>query len=234
MKLKLLDLKKNIQKRSALIGIPNMWSLLSINDSFTDDEIFLEIVQNSVRTFDQAVPLVRIIKVYLSFNNTYNRYEFTDNSASYINGIIDDTMIIMIPSSIVGITRTLLGNWIPNTYVRTFIYDKPYLYRTGLMEGVWMVKGIFDHPLHPNLSQDNRFTDNSMILYMYNYGPEFKNFQDQVLHDTLRYIIDMNNNLKLPDLPVQLFEAAEQQADKLKESLDRYYYEAKQNGSLYV
>jgi hypothetical protein len=63
-KILLKDLKEKVFKRSALIPIMGLREILELNDEYSGDEIFTEIVRNSLSNFEYYHPLILEMKIY--------------------------------------------------------------------------------------------------------------------------------------------------------------------------
>ena len=60
---KIVDLKKKLFLRSALIPIDGLSDLLDLNDTFSADEILEELFKKSLRAFEYHYPLVTEFRI---------------------------------------------------------------------------------------------------------------------------------------------------------------------------
>ena len=66
---KIVDLKKKLFLRSALIPIDGLSDLLDLNDTFSADEILEELIKKSLRAFEYHYPLVTEFRISLSVSD---------------------------------------------------------------------------------------------------------------------------------------------------------------------
>lgn len=58
----LIDLKKKLFIRAALVNLTSLDEILDLNDYLSADEILLEIIKESLREFENTLPLVLEMK----------------------------------------------------------------------------------------------------------------------------------------------------------------------------
>lgn len=100
----LKDIKKKMFIRSALLSLNSLDELLGLNDYLSADEILLEIIKKALREFEMNLPLVLDMKVNRNQMCTcagLDGYcEIKSNFLLYLECIIDEGQIILVPNSI--------------------------------------------------------------------------------------------------------------------------------------
>lgn len=101
----LRDIKKKMFIRSALISLNSLDELLGMNDYLSADEILLEIIKQALRDFELTIPLILEMRINdrSQMCTCYNREgycEIKSNFLQYLNCIIGEEDIILVPNSI--------------------------------------------------------------------------------------------------------------------------------------
>lgn len=235
----LVDLKKKIFLRSALISIDSLDEIFSLNSMFTGDEILFELFKKSLRAFEFHHPLVwesRISEDYLqgsSFRDNYS--EIKTNFHLYLNCQISADQIVLVPNSTPYIR---LGTSYPTTgsYFLPADYDRPYICFGGSIPATqFYLKGICSRPIIVDYTKDLKFTKKGAIYWInIEEGVLGQKFVDQCMTDVLEYIRNLKGNFSLPNFPVDIFGAVEIAYQQLKAELDQYYLQSAWRGDFLV
>lgn len=230
---KLSDLKRMIFRRAAILPIPGLGELLSLNDDISADEILYELIRVGLRRFEFCNPLVTTSKVYID-KTKENRFEFINNFDAYLEGRVPEDLIEMIPQSIIGIGLT--PNMISQELHRRIVYDRPVLSNFLFSTGVYYVRAIYDRPIIEDYDEETKkFSDKARIYYIIpNVGSDYMKFEDFIYVEVLRYIHNLKTNMEVPGLPIQIFNAVDSTFNKLESELEQYSTSSLNNGSLII
>lgn len=225
-------LKQKIIRRSMLLQVPYLFDLMGINKAYTSDQVLSFNLEKAIQEFEYYNPLIRHFNSNLQWDSE-GQYQFCNNFSGFLRGLVPEKYIELIPNSIIGFTKG--PNYIPNTYIREFNYDRPTLKNYGLAAGVYLVKGIYNRPFVINFDSAMNITSDSAIYYMANHDTvDTLRFTDQVMMTILDYLLQMKNNMTLPNMPVDLFQGVEAAYAKLEEVVKDYYLNTLQRGQLLV
>ena len=236
-KILLSNLRDKIFKRSALIQVNGLRDILELNDEFSGDELFTEIVRRSLANFEYYHPLILEMKIYYDeqSENSSERpmyFKMVDNFNCYLDGRLSEDQITLIPNSVNGI-RTQGSYTTVGSYFRQTDYDRPYL-QIAWGVGRYVVRGICNRPLIESYNPDKTYNDKASIYWMTFDGVRGKVFLDQVLCDTLDYVRSLKSNIVLPNFPAEIFGAADIAYQQIKMELDQYYLQSNWRGDLLV
>lgn len=233
-KILLKDLKDKVFKRSALIPVNHLSRLFKFSTEFSGDEILAEIFRLSLSKFEYYHPLILDISIYYLENSTkrLGYYEMVDNFKLFLENRLDENRISLIPNSVIGI-KVQGGYTTPGSYYRATDYDKPYI-QVAWSTGEYVVRGLCSRPLIESYNPDLTFDDKAAIYWMDFNGVLGKVFVDQVLCDVLDYVRNLKANLRLPNMPVEIFDAVDTAYQQLKMDLDQYYLQSNWRGELLI
>jgi len=245
------DLKKELLRRSTILGIPDLFDILGFNGEveenstedpdYSGDKVFFSLIRQSLETFEYYYPLITFLRSNITFNNGY--YEFTNNIQAVYDGILDQEWLELVPRSIVGLTRSVpaltfgnIATVLPGMLIRTYIrYVAPRLYQQSLFNATYFIKGVYNRPFIEEYDSSGRLTDNSRIFYMeLGFGVIWDKFCKQCLLTLLEYLNSLKTNLTLPNLPVEVFSSLNEVISKYTTELDKYYNEAGTSGELVI
>lgn len=247
---RLIDLRRKIFLRSALIPVDGLSELLEMSDNFSGDEILEEIIKKSLRAFEYHYPLITEFRVSRSQLCGCRRgdgwCEVKSNFPLYLNCAIGEDQIILVPNATPKI-RIASGAGVygsgsypyPGSYSTSapIAYERPFIY-LGDMGGIYdtfYMRGIYSRPMITDYSPDRKWTEKGAIYWMnIEEGVLGQKFVDQCMVDVLDYIRGLNSNLALPSLPVQMFQACDVAYQQLKSELDQFYLQSGWRGDLLV
>lgn len=234
-KVLLKDLSDKIHKRAALIPIDGLSEIMDLNDHFSGDELLFELFTKSLRNFEYYHPLVTEMKINTACMDHCERqgyYKIRDNFKLYLQGRITEDQIVLVPNSINGV-RVVNSFASPGNYFNPNYYERPYIQMAWASEGDWIIRGIFSRPIIPGYNPDKSFNDDAAIyFFQIEEGVLAAKFLDQVLCDVLEYVRNLKANFRLPNFPVEIFDAADVAYQQIKQELDQYYLQSNWRGEL--
>lgn len=246
----IVDLKKKLFLRSALIPVDGLNELLDLNDMFSADEILEELIKKSLRAFEYHYPLVtefRVSKDQLcSCRRSDGWCEIKSNFESlYLKCAISEDQIVLVPNATPKIRLAMTGSGgyygsypYPGSYSTSapIAYERPFIFMGGMATfNQFYMHGIYSRPAIFTYNPDKTFSSEGAIYWMnIEEGVLGQKFVDQCMVDLLDYIRGLNSNLQLPSLPVQMFQACDIYYQQLKGELDQFYLQSAWRGDLLV
>lgn len=218
-KIPLLKLKDKVFRRISILALIGLEDLLSIDERVGGDEVFIEIISQSLETFEYYHPLCTHLNVYIQPDQ--GSYEFKSNFHGYLAGNLAEDQIELVPTEIIGITRS---HEYPGTYLKDFYYERPYIKLLYLAAGLYKVKGYFRRPMIINYTPERVLTGDSAIYYLDDDLREAKSsmFLNQCCMDIGKYFWRLRENFNL-QLPVDMFIGMQTMVSELETKLDAYY-----------
>lgn len=246
----IVDLKKKLFLRSALIPVDGLNELLDLNDMFSADEILEELIKKSLRAFEYHYPLVtefRISKDQLCGCRRSDGWcEIKSNFESlYLKCAISEDQIVLVPNATPKIRLAMTGSGgyygsypYPGSYSTSapIAYERPFIFMGDMATfNQFYMHGIYSRPAIFKYNPDKTFSSEGAIYWMnIEEGVLGQKFVDQCMVDLLDYIRGLKSNLQLPSLPVQMFEACDIYYQTLKSELDNFYLQSAWRGDLLV
>lgn len=240
----LKDLKRRVFLRSALISLTGLDEVFAIHDSFSGDEILFEIFKRALKTFEQHNPLVietRLNSASLAKHKFRDNYfEIKNNFQLYLDCLIDEDQITLIPNSTPYLR--VVGSYPTNpTYFQPVDYERPYICLPTLdylhnssCQGYWM-RGTYNRPIISSVGKTKEISDQDAIYWMnIEEGLKGEKFVDQCLVDVLEYVRNLKGNFQLPNYPVDIFGAVDIAYQQLKMELDQFYLQSNWAGELLI
>ena len=237
-KVLLSDLKKKIYIRSALVALGSLDELLSMSDGLTSDEILLEIFKNALREFERTNPLILEMRV-----NTKNQLnpcaaphgygEFKSNFNLYLDCIIPENQIILVPNSIPawrlgGSSYGSLSSFpTPGSYQYFSDYRRPYVFLEDMPSvDEFYVRGICSRPIIADFTGDRMFNTESgkSAIYWMNIeeGSLGTYFLDLVMVHLLDYFRQLKASIMLPGISVDVMGNVDNAYQELRGRCDQY------------
>ena len=249
-KVRIIDLKKKLFLRSALIPVDGLNELLDLNDMFSADEILEELIKKSLRAFEYHYPLVtefRVSKDQLCGCRRSDGWcEIKSNFESlYLKCAISEDQIVLVPNATPKIRLAMTGSGgyygsypYPGSYSTSapIAYERPFIFMGDMATfNQFYMHGIYSRPAIFTYNPDKTFSSEGAIYWMnIEEGVLGQKFVDQCMVDLLDYIRGLNSNLQLPSLPVQMFQACDTYYQQLKGELDQFYLQSAWRGDLLV
>jgi len=222
--LKLKDIEKETFNRTTLIAIPDLYEFFDISDRYTPQETLFNIVKLALRDWETYNPLFLTLKIYLrpDINRTF---KFEDNFKEYIKGTITEDQITLVPSTLLGLSFS--NTYVLSPMVRSIKYVPPYIYGLYYSPGRYWVNGLYKYPIYEEYDKVSKdFTDKCGIYYLGNYSESDSTYQklmDQIYVGVGNYLLGLKKNLSLPDFPIELFQALEEDVQKVQSELENWY-----------
>ena len=256
----LVDLKKKVFIRSALISLDSLDELLGLNDYLSADEILLEIFKKALKEFEKTNPLILDMPVnyqqLCGCNPPAGYGEIKSNFTLYLNCVIPENRIILVPNSLpawrVGdggymnaFSSYAGGASIPQPGAYTYFtdYRRPYVFigDLGLMQGVGggdiIIRGIVSRPIVPDWLPDKTFNPASTSSAIYwldveTSGARESFFMDLVMVNLLDYIRQMRATIQLNNVPVEVLANVDAAYQELRARCDQYELQSGWYGEL--
>lgn len=223
-KITLKDLWRITMRRSTLIPIPNLSNFFEFNNEFSKYEVFYGIVRDALDKFQYYYPLFRQQQCYLRVDKNL-RAEVSDNFKSYLDGIIDENNVFLMPTSVIGLApQPAVGMTFP---YRSYHYEIGLFMDLPYSSGLWYMACLCMRPFPEDFDDNGVPTDNCAVWFMNkDTDPEFKIFKDQVYVELCRYIYNMKQNMQLQNLPIDVFAGLQEDSQRVQGELDRIYDQA--------
>lgn len=129
----LKDIKKKLFIRSALISLNSLDDLLGMNDYLSADEILLEIIKQALKNFELTEPLILEMRInrgqMCTCYNMPGYCEIKSNFTLYLNCMIGEEDIILVPNSIPMYRIGTLSYPTASNYTYFSSYNKPLTIR---------------------------------------------------------------------------------------------------------
>lgn len=241
-KINLFKFKEDIYLALSVLPISDLDRLLEFNKKYTADEVFINIVKDTLLTFERYYPYRTTLKLpaVVCYDNdvgadgswvqTYylessgRRIKFYDNIPQVFYNIIPEDELSMIPLQV----KALKNNRITDhpSLERNFKYERPYLY--GITLGSFRYySGLFQWPVFVDLKCTNvTQLERSWILLMDEGTNVYRTFKYAMIVRICEYIQNLKNNFSLPGLPVEVFGSLEQVASRYREIVQMEYTQA--------
>ena len=257
----LVDLKRKVFIRSALIQLDSLDELLGLNDYLSADEILLEIFKKALKEFEKTNPLILEMPItyeqLCSCNAPSGYGEIKSNFLLYLNCALPESRICLIPNSLpswrVGDAYNSVnamsaytgGASIPQPGAYTYFtdYRRPYVFigDIGLMQGVGsgdlIIRGICSRPIIPDFLPDKSFnpaSENSAIYWLdvETGGARENFFMDLVMVNLLDYIRQMRATIQLNNAPIEALANVDAAYQELRSRCDQYELQSGWYGEL--
>lgn len=245
-KVLLTDLKKKIFIRSSLLALPSLDELFGINDYLSSDEVLLEIIKKALREFENSCPLILEMKLNKEQMSTcYGMpgfYEIKSNFTLYLDCIIAEDQIVLVPNSIPQWRLASGGSGTssyptPGAYTYISEYRRPYAFLDDMPSNTqFYLRGICSRPIIPDFKKDKSFNENSKkaAIYWLNVeeGSRGNFFMDLCLCHVLDYIRQLKASIQLPSMSVDVLANADSAYQELRSRVDQYLLQSGWYGEL--
>ena len=238
----LVDLKKKVYIRSALlaIGSKSIDEILGLDDTFSADEILLEIFKHALREFEESNPLVLEMKLNKGQMGTcFGRegyYEIKSNFTLWLDCLISEDQIVLVPN---GHPKWRIINSfpIPSAYTSFTDYQRPYVFLGDMpSDEQFIVKGLCSRPIIPDFLPDRTFNPVSQKAAVYwmniEEGARGEHFVDLCLCHLLDYIRQTKSSTQLPGVSIDIFSNVDSAYQELRSRCDQYKLQSGWYGEL--
>lgn len=231
-KVTLSELWKVTMRRSTLITIPKLNEFFEFNNEFSGMQVFYQIVRDALDKFQLYYPLYRVQKTYVEVDSVTHKARVYDNFEGYLKGVITEDQLFLLPGSVIGLSNvSMIGTSYP---LRDFTYDTGQFDNFWYTSGQWWMACLCYRPFPELFEENGNPTDNCAVWFMNkDLDPQYKYFKDQVYVELCRYIYNMMNNMRLSNLPIEVFAGLQEDSQRVQSDLDKVYEQAV-TGSLWL
>ena len=239
----LTDIKRKLQIRSALLSIP-LDELLGISDMLSPDEIFLEIIKKSLREFENSLPLILDMKVskgqLCGCANLPGYCEFKSNFTLFLDCIIDESQIILVPNSIPMWRLASMSYPTPGSYTYFSDYRRPYIFMEDVpWQGDWLyIRGICSRPIIPDFTRERKFNPDSKKAAVYwmniEEGARGIYFLDLCMVNLLDFIRQLKASIALPNMSIDVLGNVDSAYQELRARTEQFVLQSGWYGDLLV
>jgi hypothetical protein len=231
-KVTLKELNKDIFRRSTLISIPGLNEFFEIEESdYTSWEVFYGIVREALQKFEYYYPYNFIQKLYIEVNINKRTARTFDNFKAYLDGIVSEDQLTIMPSSVQGLA---LNGYTASIYpLRNFRYEPPEFRDFWYSTNVYYANTLINRPLFEEYNEVSKEPTDRCALYFMNKDgdSQYKIFRDQLYVELCRYIVNMKKNMILPNMPIEVFQGLEEDMQKVESQLEQIYQNALVNSA---
>jgi len=240
----LVDLKKKIFIRSALLSIPSLDELLGLNDYLSADEVLLELIKKALREYENSVPL--ILEMRLNRNQLGTCFgregwaEIKSNFTLYLDCILPEESIVLVPNSLPYIrVGGSLSYPSPGSYFPATDYQRPYLFMGDLMGNTdFYIKAICSRPIIPDFLPDKTFNADSKkaAIYWLNIeeGARGNYFMDLCMVHVLDFLRQLKASMMLPNAPVDIMQQLDPAYQELRSRCDQFQLQSSWYGEFLI
>ena len=240
----LVDLKKKIFIRSALLSIPSLDELLGLNDYLSADEVLLELIKKALREYENSVPL--ILEMRLNRNQLGTCFgregwaEIKSNFTLYLDCILPEESIVLVPNSLPYIrVGGSLSYPSPGSYFPATDYQRPYLFMGDLMGNTdFYIKAICSRPIIPDFLPDKTFNAESKkaAIYWLNIeeGARGNYFMDLCMVHVLDFLRQLKASMMLPNAPVDIMSNLDPAYQELRSRCDQFQLQSSWYGEFLI
>jgi hypothetical protein len=238
----LVDLKKKMFIRSALLALDSLDELLNINDYLSPDEILLEIIKKALREYENTLPLV------LDMNLNRNQMEscsgkagygeFKSNFTLYLNCAIDESQIVLVPRSC-PLWRCAGSYPLAGSFTYFSDYQEPYVFLGDLpTQDQFSVRALCARPIIPDFLPDKSFNPVSekAAVYWMNVeeGAKGSYFLDLCMVHLLDYLRQLKSSIMLHSMPVDVMSNLDPAYQELRARCDHFALQSGWDGQLLI
>lgn len=222
-----LPIKKLIRDtiiRSSLLALIDFRDLILVNPAYEYTEVIEQLVRKSLSEFEKKCPLFKKSRVYIPDTE----YTFVDNFQAFIDGVITEKYVTLIPKVIFSLDSSLLHSR------RSWIYTRPMMSNVYSI-GTTDVDYMCSYPVVFKKEQDyDEFTEDSAIYYISADDgiTQDSMFRVQFYHTLLKYVNNVKNNMRHPDMPMELLQGVEVELQEVGQELAEFYRRCNSHGRL--
>lgn len=223
-KLPIKKLIKDTIIRSSLLALIDFRDLILVNPMFEYTEVMEQLVRQSLSEFERKCPLFKKSRIYIPGHD----YTFVDNFQAFLDEVITEQYVILIPKVIFSLDSSLLHSR------RSWVYTRPMMsnvYSLGMTDIDYMCS----YPTIFKKEDDcDEFTNDSAIYYISADDGITQDamFRKQFYHILLKYINNVKNNMRYPDMPVELLQGVEIELQEVGQELTEFYRKCNSHGRL--
>lgn len=227
-KIKVKELVEDMLLKSSILAFVDFRDLMTSNPNFSYFSVVSKLIKSALQKHESKIPLFKTSRIYVKPGQ--NDYTFVDNFDLFLDCKIQEKYTTLIPKvSPYSADSSLLHAR------RSWVYDRPVLkrmYIQGQIDVEYMT-------YYPNIIKEDEeskdFTDDSYIYYMSLYeGPSSDLlFKRQFYYEVVNYLKGVKNNLRYPDMPIELLQGIDEEYSILQSDLQEAYRKNSSYGRLY-
>lgn len=240
----LVDLKKKLYIRSALIAVNSLDELLGLNEALSADEILLEIIKEAVREFELTNPLVLEMKLHRDQMGTcYGMEGFGEiksNFTLFLDCMISEDQIVLVPNSTPSWRSGSTSYPAAGGYTYCTEYRRPYLF-LGDMPAAdqFYIRALCARPIIPDFLPDKSFNPASQkgAIYWMNVedgGARSVFFMDLCLAHLLDYIRQLKASIQVPGLSMDIMGNVDSAYQEIRSRCDQFALQSGWRGELLI
>lgn len=223
------------------MSLNSLDELLNLNDYLSADEILLEIIKQALRRFELTIPLM--LEMRINKNQMCTCYnmpgycEIKSNFLLYLNCIIGEEDIILVPNSIPKYRIGWTSYPTAGNYVFVSDYQRPYIFTQDIptFDQLYL-RGICSRPIIPDFLPDKSFNEdsNKAGIYWLNIeeGADGYFFMNLCMVYLLDYIRQLKASLQLPNISIDILANVDSKYLELKSEIDTFELQSGNRGQL--
>lgn len=210
------DLIKDTILQSSILAFIDFQELMVVNNNFSYFDVMSRLVRLALEQHEKVCPLFKRSSIFINGNT----YEFRDTFHAFLDGKITENYATLIPK----VSPHALDTSLLHTR-RAWTYNKPVMsnvYNLGQVE----IDYIASYPVIMKEDKENKtFTKDSAIYYipMYQGTSADSMFKRQFYYQVLVYLKGVKNNLRYPDMPLELLQGIDEDYQILQGELTEFY-----------
>ena len=224
--IKIKDLIKDMLLQSSLLAFVDFKDIMLANPNFSYYEVMSRLVRLALEAHEAVCPLYKRSRIFINGST----YTFRDNFDAFLDCKIKEDFVTLIPKTTpYNVDTSLLHTR------RSWLYEKPVLknvYNLGVID----IDYITNYPVRMKESPETKdFTDDSAIYYMDMYGAKTEDakFKRQFYLQVITFLKGVKNNLRYPDMPMELLQGIEEEYQYVSQELQEFYRKSATHGRLY-
>jgi len=180
---------------------------------------------NAIQSFETYTPLYIDIRLSL-LEHQGDSYIFYDNFKQYLDGIVGENQISIIPAAVVNVHPA--GQLWSLTGSRNAWYDQSTCRLTPAGSvNIWgsnnlVAYCICQRPFIHEYDNYGKYSEKSGFYYFSEADLLWSVFLKFCNMTVIRKILDLNKNLRLPSFPVEMFDSMDENYSNLKSELDEW------------
>jgi hypothetical protein len=225
-KMSVKELIKDTILQSSLLAFIDFEELMVVNEKYSYCDVMSRLIRLSLESHEKSCPLIKRSTIYINGHS----YEFTNTFQGFLDGKITENFATLIPRvSPFSLDTSLLHTR------RAWTYNRPWLnnvYNLGVVD----IDYIASYPVIMKEEKESKdFTKDSAIYYMSLYDGSSADslFKRQFYYQVLIYLKGVKNNLRYPDIPIELMNGIDEDYQILQQELLERYRKMTTHGRLY-
>lgn len=219
------ELIDNTIIQSATLAMIDFRDLIKVNPNFTYYKIMSRILIQALERHERVCPLFKRTRILFGGHE----HTFVDNFDAFLEGKVTEEYTTLVPKTVYNIDTSLLHTR------RSWRYDMPVMRNTYRL-GLQFVDYITSYPyrFYEDKEADD-FTNDSYIYYipLYDGKSQDRFFKKTFYFELLSYLKSVKNNIRYPDMPMELMMGIEEEYQILNQEVTEFYRKASSHGRLW-